>query len=124
GAFDFLALGVLFLAVWLVWTSYTLYANVADETRYLPSMLAGMAGIALMAAAIPEATEERANWFAGAYVVARVLALRSWGHSGKVLPSWPAARAGVGVVPWVISLWVDQPAQLVLWLFGLTVDLL
>jgi low temperature requirement protein LtrA len=120
---DLITFVVLYLAIWLLWTSFTLYANVAGENTWRQSMLAGMAGIAVMAAAIPEARGERGTAFALAYVVTRVLAMRSWGGTGTVLLSWPAAQRGAGLIPWIVSLWFGHPAQFRLWAAGVVIDL-
>ncbi|HEY7483352.1 MAG TPA: low temperature requirement protein A [Streptosporangiaceae bacterium] len=120
---DMIEFVVLYLAIWLLWLSFTLYANVAGEATRYQSMIVGMAGIAVMAAAIPEATGERGRVFALAYILTRVASTRSWGRTGKVLLTWTAAQRSAGLVPWIVSLWVEQPAQFRLWIAGVVIDL-
>ncbi|MEO3854540.1 low temperature requirement protein A [Acrocarpospora sp. B8E8] len=114
---------VLYYAVWSVWTSFTLYANVAGERTRRQSMLIAMFGIAVMAAAIPEAAGDRARAFAIAYVACRVLATRTWSRTGTFLGAWPAAQYGAGLTPWLISIWVPAPGRYWLWGFGVAADI-
>ncbi|GIF63150.1 hypothetical protein Ais01nite_11850 [Asanoa ishikariensis] len=114
---------VLFYAVWSVWTSFTLYANVAATKTRTRAMLVAMFGIAVMAAAIPEAAGERGEAFAIAYVLCRWLGMLSWRRTGRLLFSWPAAQAGAGFVPWVASIWVQPPARYWLWTAGVVLDI-
>jgi low temperature requirement protein LtrA len=120
---DIVEFVVLYVAVWLVWASFTMYANVAAARTRERSMLVGMAGIAVMAAAIPEATAARSTAFAVAYVATRIVAMRTWQDTGQFLVSWPTAQLGGGLLPWIVSFWVAQPGQLNLWIAGLALDL-
>lgn len=113
---------VLFYAVWSVWTSFTLYANVAATKTRTRAMLVAMFGIAVMAAAIPAAADTRGEAFAIAYVCCRWLGMISWRRTGQQLFSWPAAQAGAGFVPWVASIWVQPPARYWLWTAGVVLD--
>jgi len=113
----------LYLAVWVAWTSFTLYANVAGEQTRRRALLAGMLGIAVMAAAVPEATGERARVFAAAYVIVRILGQLSWAGTRQTLLAWPSVQIGFSLAPWVISLAVEPPARYVLWGIGLALDL-
>ncbi|GIG23408.1 hypothetical protein Cch01nite_41320 [Cellulomonas chitinilytica] len=114
---------VAFTAFWIVWACFTTYSNIAgDETHTLP-MLAGMAVLGVMTAAVPEIRDEHARAFAIAYVVGRVLAARPW-RQATVVVDLPLVQAAFGVVPWIVSWWVDSPARYVLWAVGLAMDLL
>ena len=121
---------LLYYAVWSVWTSYTLYANVAGERTRMRAMLIGMLGIAVLAAAIPatipevlhnEGDVDRSVVFAVVYFVIRISAASTWQRTGTVLTSWPTAQAGV--VPWIVSVWVDAPARYWLWAAGAALDI-
>jgi low temperature requirement protein LtrA len=112
----------LYLAVWLAWTSFTLYANVAGEQTHRRAMILAMAGIAVMAAAVPEATGDRAVVFSVAYVVVRLLGLHTWAGTRRTVLAWPAAQFASGITPWVISIFAPPPAQYVLWGVGLALD--
>lgn len=123
---------LLFLAFWLVWTAYTLYGNVAAGSTVVVRLLVGMFGLGVMAAAVPgvahvvldDGHASRAlNVFAVAYVLTRVFASQSW-RRGEVLLDFPAAQHVVGVLPWIVSLWVDEPLKLWLWALGVAIDLL
>ncbi|GLX93269.1 hypothetical protein Hesp01_12190 [Herbidospora sp. NBRC 101105] len=114
----------LYYAIWSVWTSFTLYANVAGEKTRQRAMLAAMFGIAVMAASVPEATGAHGTAFAIAYVYCRLLAASTWGSTNTFFGGWPAAQNGAGLVPWVVSIWVhDAPARYWLWGVGIALDL-
>jgi low temperature requirement protein LtrA len=114
----------LYLAIWLVWTTFTLYSNVvADRVRY-PSMFVGMAGIAMMAATVPTGVNDRADIFAAMYLVTSGVGSSSFTRSGQVLLSWGAASRNAGLTPWIVSFWVDDPWwKLSLWILGLVISL-
>lgn len=111
----------LYLAVWLLWTNFTLYSNVVAGGVRVPAMFIGMAGIATMAAAVPHGIGGRADVFAAAYVITSVVGSNALERSGMVLLSWMAASRNAGLVPWIVSFWVDGPWwKLGLWLLGIT----
>jgi low temperature requirement protein LtrA len=115
---------VLYLAIWLVWTTFMLYSNVVADRVRVRSMFLGMAGIAVMAACVPHVLDDRANLFAGAYLLTGLLGSGAFNRAGQVLLSWTAATRNAGLVPWIISFWVDQPwGKLSLWLLGLAMTL-
>lgn len=62
-----------------------------------------------------------ANAFALAYVIARWFGAQSW-RGGQLVTDFPIAQQTLGVVPWVVSLWVDGEAKLALWGLGLAID--
>ena len=122
---------VLFLAVWLAWTTFMLYGNVAGTRTHVLRLLVGMFGLGVMAASVPGVThalldgghEERPlAVFALAYVLTRVYGAQSW-RRGEVLLDFPVAQHTVGVLPWVISLWTDPPVTVALWALGVALDL-
>ena len=79
--------------------------------------------IAIMTAAAPVHEDQRANLFAGAFLVLRALLSRSSIRTGKVLVSWPLLQLGGAGLPWVISFFVDAPQKYWLWAIGLGLDL-
>jgi low temperature requirement protein LtrA len=122
---------VLFLAVWLAWTTFMLYGNVAGSRTHVLRLLIGMFGLGVMAASVPGVThtlldgghENRAvTAFTLAYVVTRVYGAQSW-RRGEVLLDFPVAQHTVGVLPWVISLWTHPPVTVALWALGVALDL-
>ncbi|NUR28399.1 MAG: low temperature requirement protein A [Catenulispora sp.] len=98
---------VLYYAMWSVWTSFTLYANVRGERTLQWTVLTAMFGIAVMAASIPQFVEGGAGYkyFVVAYIACRFLAVKSWQRASAVMAEWPAAQQFVPVIPWVSSLW-------------------
>jgi low temperature requirement protein LtrA len=115
---------LLYLAVWLTWSSFTLYANVAGDKTRRRSMLAAMLAIAVMAAAAPEATGDRVAVFVVAYVVARFLGARTMRETGTNLTAWPTVQGLLGVIPWLVSIWVAPPGRYLLWAAGVVIDVL
>ncbi|MET7994141.1 low temperature requirement protein A [Amycolatopsis sp. NPDC005232] len=117
---------VCFLAFWTAWMCFTVYGNVAKgAARTMPVLLA-MAGLAFMAASVEDIHGDHAKVFAIAYIAVRALADRVWeSRRGgvRVIVDWPVAQLGFGVVPWVVSLWVDSPWRYGLWALGLALDL-
>jgi low temperature requirement protein LtrA len=115
---------LMYLAVWLVWTSFMLYANIAADKTHRRAMLIAMGAIAIMAAAIPEIDNpQRGSVFAITYIVARVIASGTWRNTGRVLVDWPIAQLSVGLVPWAVSIWVHDPYRYYLWALGLALDI-
>ncbi|WP_406643092.1 low temperature requirement protein A [Amycolatopsis sp. WGS_07] len=115
---------VCFLAFWTAWMCFTVYGNVTGaEARTMPVLLA-MAGLVFMAGSVHN-IGEYAQAFAIAYVAVRGLASRVWESKGatKVIVEWPVVHAGMGVVPWFVSFWVDAPWKYALWALGLAIDL-
>lgn len=113
---------LLYAAIWFVWTQSVLYANVAAANIRIGVMLLVMAGIAVMAAAIPN-LDEHANAFAVGFLLCRLLVTRGSMATGKVLTSWPTLQQGGTMLLWFASLWVDTPWKYVLWAVSLAVDI-
>ncbi|HEY7596282.1 MAG TPA: low temperature requirement protein A [Actinophytocola sp.] len=121
---DMVLFVTLYLAIWLVWTTFTLYSNVLAERVRVRSMFLGMGGIAVMAASVPEVLADRANIFAVAYLVTSALGNGAFSRSGLVVLSWGAATRTAGLLPWIISFWVADPRwKLTLWIVGLAMTL-
>jgi low temperature requirement protein LtrA len=114
----------LYLAIWLVWTTFMLYSNVVADKVRRRVMFLGMAGIATMAAAVPHGTGERSAVFAAAYLLTSALGATSFTRSGHILLSWSAATRNVGLLPWLVAFWIhDSWWKLGLWLLGLAMTL-
>ncbi|WP_414637638.1 low temperature requirement protein A [Amycolatopsis sp.] len=102
---------------------FTGYGNIAaGAARALP-VLTAMLGLAVMAAAVGEIDSDRAKVFAIAYVGVRVLSDRAWRGRSAIVVDWPVAQLGAGVVPWIVSLWIDGPWRYDLRAIGLGIDL-
>ena len=131
---DWQALGlytVLFLAVWLAWTTFMLYGNVAGSRTHVIRLMIGMFGLGVMAASVPGVTDtllhegdetRSVTAFTIAYVATRIYGAQSW-RRGEVLLDFPVAQHTVGVLPWVVSLWTDPPVTVALWVLGVALDL-
>ncbi|GAA3530926.1 low temperature requirement protein A [Amycolatopsis ultiminotia] len=117
---------VCFLAFWTAWMCFTVYGNVTGEAAHTAPVLLAMAGLVFMAASVPGIHDDRSVVFAGAYIAVRALASRMWEgrRDARVVAEWPVVHAGAGLVPWVVSLWVDTPWRFALWALGLALDLL
>ncbi len=116
--------GLVYVAIWSIWSLTVLYANVAAERTRFRAVTEAMFLIAVMTAAAPVHEEQRANLFAGAFLVARAVISRSSMNTGRVLASWPLLQLGSATAPWIVSFWVEAPVKYWLWAFALTVDLL
>jgi hypothetical protein len=123
GHTDLALYSVLYLAFWTAWMCFTTYGNVAADKVRTRSVLMGMFGLAVMAAAVPEVRSDHADAFALAYVLVRLLASRVWQGRGEVPADWPMAQLSAGVVPWIVSVWADDPLRYWLWAGGLAIDL-
>jgi low temperature requirement protein LtrA len=123
---------LLYLTFWLSWTTFMLYSNVsAGQTRVVRLMI-GMFGLGVMAASVPgvahtvlgHGNDQRPlTVFAIAYIATRVYGARSW-HRGEVLLDFPVVQYSMGLVPWFVSVWVDESWTLGLWAVGVGLDLL
>ena len=121
------ACAAMFYAVWSVWTTTSIYANVAGERTRQRSVLMTMLGIAIMTAAVPgvwpellpgehhDVPEGRTIAFVVAFLACRVIAARSAARDGQVVTFWPATQS-VAATPWVVSLFV--PHTVAYWLWG------
>ena len=111
-----------------------LYGNASGENTRTVRLFAGMFGLAVMAAAVPGVAEDvvhegfegahfaMANAFAIAYVATRFAAAGAW-KRGMVVTDWPIAQHLGGAVPWLVSVWVDEPWKFALWALGIAIDL-
>ena len=40
-----------------------------------------------------------------------------------MLLDWPVAQQTLGALPWVASIWVDEPWKFLLWALGIAIDI-
>ncbi|WP_409187057.1 low temperature requirement protein A [Amycolatopsis sp. VS8301801F10] len=115
---------VCFLAFWTAWMCFTVYGNVTGEAARTMPLLLAMAGLVFMAGSVHD-LGEHAQGFAISYVAVRALASRVWEsrENQRIIVEWPVVHAGMGVVPWFVSFWVDAPWKYALWALGLAIDL-
>ena len=131
---DWQALGlyaVLFLAVWLAWTTFMLYGNVEGSRTHVLRLMIGMFGLGVMAASVPGVTDtilhggdetQAVTAFTIAYVATRIYGAQSW-RRGEVLLDFPVAQHTIGVIPWIVSLWTEPHVTVALWVLGVALDL-
>ncbi len=127
------ACAAMFYAIWSVWTTTSVYANVAGERTRQRAVLRTMLGIAVMAAAVPgvfpellpgehhDAPEGRTTVFVVAFLICRAIASRSAARDGQVVAFWPATQS-IMATPWVVSLFVPETVAYWLWGFAIVVD--
>ena len=131
---DAAALGLyalLFLALWLSWTTFMLYSNVAAGRTRVLRLMVGMFGLGVMAASVPgvahtvldHGSDTPLDVFAIAYIATRVYGSKSW-QRGAVLLDFPVVQYSAGLLPWFASLWVHGHGKLALWAAGIGLDLL
>lgn len=128
------ACGAMYYAIWSVWTTTSVYANVAGERTRQRAVLRTMLGIAIMAASVPgvwpqllpgehhDVPEHRTWVFVVAFLLCRGIASRSAARDGQVITFWPATQT-VAATPWVVSLFVPEPIAYVLWGVAIAVDI-
>ncbi|MET9603642.1 low temperature requirement protein A [Streptomyces sp. NPDC006512] len=114
---------VMFLAFWTGWMLFTVYGNVTGEQARTRTVLVGMFGMAVMAASVHGVREDTAWAFALAYILVRSLAGKAWGRRGEYVADLPITQVGLGLTPWVVSMWCDGTVRYALWALGLAVDL-
>lgn len=115
---------VLYLAFWTCWLSLTLYGNVAGERTHTRTLLLGMFGLTVMAAAVHGVQEgELGTAFAIAYAATRFLGGSKFGDRREILLDWPMVSYTMGAIPWTVSIWIHGPARPWLWTAGVAIDL-
>lgn len=126
----FLTFAALFVATWVSWTGFTLYANRfdTDDVVFRIAKLAATLSIAGCAAAASAATSTFSVPFAASFLAGRIILLllhvRAWRHipdSRPVIGVYLAATT-VSSALWAVSLAVDGPARYWLWAAAVAVD--
>ncbi|MEV4542642.1 low temperature requirement protein A [Micromonospora echinaurantiaca] len=121
--------GVLFLALWLLWSITTWVTSRYEPERgviqfvVVGSMFAAM----VMAVALPGAFEDRALPFVLGYLAAMigrplVIAAALHRHPRRSVPLRLAAWAAAGAVPWLAGAFAPEELRLPLWVLALAVD--
>lgn len=128
------ACAAMFYAIWSVWTSTSVYANVAGERTRQFSVLMTMLGVGVMTASVPGVWPDllpegghhpghRTVAFTIAFLYCRAIAARSAGRDGQVITFWPATQS-VMATPWVVALFVPEETAHWLWAGAIAADLL
>ena len=110
---------VFFTAIWSIWISFVVYTDLANEATRIAVLMSAAGVIGMMAAALGN-LDERANAFAIGFVICCVVAARAALRTGRLLTSWPGVQLGGLTVPWIVSLWVEEPAKYWIWAAALT----
>lgn len=120
----------LFVAIWLSWVGFTLYANRfdTDDVVFRIAKLTAALSIAGCAASASAATTSFSVPFAASFLAGRIILLllhaRAWRHVVDARPTisvYLAATAASSVL-WAVSLAVDGPARYWLWAAAVAVD--
>jgi low temperature requirement protein LtrA len=117
-------------AVW-TWTTYACLGDLfdADEGLFRFVLLAAMLLVAGYAATIPSAFEGRSTGYVVAYALLRadIVALYAWAWRSdpqlRVLARKHALGLGAGLVIWLASLALDEPARYAVWALAIACDL-
>lgn len=126
----FLTFAALFVAIWVSWVGFTLYANRfdTDDVVFRIAKLAATLSIAGCAASASAATGSFSVPFAMSFLIGRIILLllhaRAWRHiveARPVIGIYLAATATSSIL-WTVSLTVDGPARYWLWAVAVTVD--
>jgi low temperature requirement protein LtrA len=121
----------LFLPVFIAWQGFSIYADRfdTDDVLFRAVMLAGMLAIAALAVQVHDVAEgRRTAGFVAAYVTLRSLLVglyvRAWRSAPEARPLFRYYIGGysLGILIWLGSLLVDEPARYLLWGVGLTIE--
>jgi low temperature requirement protein LtrA len=120
----------LFVAVWMSWVGFTLYANRfdTDDVLFRIGKLAATLSIAGCAASAAAATSSFSTSFAVCFLAGRmillVLHVRAWRHvrDARSTIGVYLATLGVSSVLWAVSLAAGGPARYWLWGAAVAVD--
>ena len=120
----------LFTVTWWSWVTITLYANRFDtnDVVYRIVKLAGMFGVAVMAAGATEAVGAQSGVFTLGYLATRVMLLvlyaRAWRHVTEARGTIGVylGSTGAGAALWTLSLAVPAPARYWLWTAGILIE--
>ncbi|MFJ1764912.1 low temperature requirement protein A [Amycolatopsis sp. NPDC088138] len=120
----------LFVAVWMSWVGFTLYANRfdTDDVLFRIGKLAATLSIAGCAASAMFATSSSSTSFAVCFLAGRVILLvlhaRAWRHVPDARSTIGVYLASLGVssLLWAVSLAAGGPARYWLWGAAVTVD--
>ncbi|MDT7800951.1 MAG: hypothetical protein QOI78_4384 [Actinomycetota bacterium] len=120
----------LFVAVWMSWVGFTLYANRfdTDDVLFRIGKLAATLSIAGCAASAASATSSFSTSFAVCFLAGRVILLvlhaRAWRHvrDARSTIGVYLATLGVSSLLWAVSLAAGGPARYWLWGAAVVVD--
>jgi len=122
----------LFVAIWLSWMGFTLYANRfdTDDVVFRLAKLAATLAIAGCAASASGAVGSYAVPFAASYLAGRLILLglyvRAWRHVADARPTIHVYLVCItaSAALWAVSLAVPSPARYLLWTVAALIDAL
>jgi low temperature requirement protein LtrA len=120
----------LFVPLAWAWMGYTYYANRfdTDDFPYRLTVSAAMLAVAGMAVAIGETSTAGTERFAIAYIALRTLLLVLYARARRHVPDARQAidaylvGFGIGLLFWIVSVFVPPPYRYALWAIGLAVE--
>ena len=127
----FLHFGLVFLPLWWGWVGFSFYVTRFPHDDYLVRalMLAAMLAVVALSTNIGGAfTGETAVGFALSYAALRACLVGLYAHTrwrepaARELVDFYVAGFGLGVVLWVVSATVPEPARYALWAAGFLVE--
>jgi low temperature requirement protein LtrA len=113
----------LYLAVFIAWQGFTIYADRfdTDDVVFRGAILLAMLAILALSVEIPDAAHGATTGFAVAYIVLRSLMiglyLRAYRHVPAARPLIVRYAGGysLGIAAWIVSLALEAPERYVLW---------
>jgi low temperature requirement protein LtrA len=123
---------LLFIPVWWVWISGTIYNDRFEtyDVSYRTLVFLQILTVGAMSIFIEGGTGKQADAFAWSYVAARVLIVLMWWRGGRHNPvirpvtNRYIAGFGTSIVLWTISTFIEGPLSFILKGLGLLIDLL
>jgi low temperature requirement protein LtrA len=126
---DAVAFTAFLAAAWWAWVNAMITMNLFGA-RITPSLVLGvtiaMIAIGVMAAAVPEALGDRAAAFAIGNAVIRVVWAVPWFTKRRIIgvPWWrPMLYSVLPAVLWLVSVWIAQPWQYLLWAIAVAIEI-
>lgn len=126
----FLSFAALFVPVWWAWIGTTFYANRFDTDGMGRRILMGLQMLAISALAVNvhHGLGESSVGFALAYAASRLMLILEYLWAGWYIPEARrltnryALGFSIGMLLWLISVFVPLPIRLGLWVLGLGID--
>jgi low temperature requirement protein LtrA len=119
----------LYFPAWWAWSNTMILVNVLPDIRnrtLILSLIGGMIAVGAMAVAAPEGTGDRAAIFALGCAGLRLvyLPLSLYRAKNKRLRAFfPWIYCGITAGLWIVSIWVPQPWQFIVWAFAILVEI-
>ncbi len=131
GLNGFLAFAAIFLPLWSTWSNFTFYSNrfVVDDVLHRGMVFAQMMGVGCVAIFVPEVLDGQTRNFAISYAVVRgvmtLFYVRAWRSSerGREMSGRFASHFGVGLIFWIVAIFLPSPWVYVCWGVGMLVDI-